>query len=109
MIVENVSAEEGRFQAVPVLEKVVAELQVLRAQIRPVEVVRRCSSGDESADVLPKAAAEVEEGLRGLETRDEGLEEGVLDYREVEEAQSAYTGIWVDGPGALALELGESG
>ena len=70
LIRKDVSAEERRFQAVPVLEKVVAELGVLRAQICAVEVVRGCPGGDESADVLPEAAAEVEEGLRGLETSD---------------------------------------
>ena len=66
------------------------------------------SSGNESSDVLSEAAAEVEEGLRGLETRDERLKERVLDYGEIKEAEFAYTGVWVDGPGAIALDSGRA-
>ena len=30
----------------------------------------------------------------------------MLDYGEVEEAELAYTGVWVNGPGAVALDWG---
>lgn len=61
----------------------------------------------EFSDVLAEAAAEVEVGLgAGAEAGEDGGVVGGEGDGEVEEAELAYAGEGVDGPGFLTLEGG---
>lgn len=109
---EEVRDDEAAAEGAVVAEEVVAEVDEARFEVEAVEVPRGGAVGDEFAQVLREAAAEVEEGLRGVVGAEAGEDfgvEGVAAEAEVEEAVLADAGVRVDGEGAGALEMGRRG
>ena len=102
-VAKDIAAEEVRFYPIPVLEELVAEISVLGAEICAVEIRGQSAGSNERADVLPEAAAQIEEGFGILETRDQRFKERVGRYGEVEEAELADARIRVYGPCAIPL------
>lgn len=100
---ENVAGEEGGVEGGAVAEEVVAEVDEGGVEVGAVEVGGGDAGGDEGAEVLPEAAAEVEEevGGGGEEGEDGGVE-GVLGDGEVEEAELPDAGVGRYAPGAVA-------
>ena len=103
-LVEDVGGEEGALEALAVAEELVAELHEFAVEVGAVDVGARGAVGDELADILGEAAAEVEEGLVGVaQAGDEGrIVRGEVDG-EVEEEELANAGVGVDVPGFFAL------
>lgn len=104
---EDVAGEEVGVEGGAVAEEVVAESEEVGLEVGAVEVGGGHAGGDEGAEVLAEAAAEVEEEVGGLrvrggEEREEGRVEGVLGDGEVEEAELADAGVGRYAPGAVA-------
>ena len=104
VIVEDVRGEKGALERLPVAEEFEAELHELAVEVGAVDVLAGGAVGDEFADILGKAAAEVEEGLGGVaEAGDEGRIVGGEVDGEVEEEVLSDAGVRVDVPGFIAL------
>ena len=102
-VAKDITTEEFGLYPIPVLEELVAEISVLRAEICAVEIRGGSACSNKRADVLPEAAAEIEKGVGILETRDHGVEERVDGYGKIEEAELADARVRVNGPCAVTL------
>ena len=103
-IIADVGWEECALERFAVAEEFVAELHELAVEVGAVDVLARAAVGDEFADVLGEAAAEVEEGLVGVaEAGDEGGIVGGEVDGQVEEEVLSDAGVGVDVPGFIAL------
>lgn len=108
-VIEDVGGrQQCALQSGAVTEEVVAEVDELGTDVGAVEVCGGCAVGDEFAEVLTEAAAEVEEGGAVLETGYEGGVVGGFGDAEVEETECADAGVGVDFPCTFALEGEES-
>ena len=73
LVVENIGREEGALEALAVAEELEAEVHEFAVEVGTVDVLAVGAIGDELADILAEAAAEVEEGVVGVaEAGDEG-------------------------------------
>ena len=73
LVVEDIGREEGALEALAVAEELVAEVHELAVEVGAVDVLAVGAVGDELADILAEATAEVEEGVVGIaEAGDEG-------------------------------------
>lgn len=102
-ITKDITTEKLCLYPIPVLEKLIAEISVFKAEICTVEIRGRGACSNKRANVLPEAAAEIEKCLGVLETRNNGVKERVDGYGEVEEAELADARIRVNGPCAITL------
>ena len=104
VVVQDVGGEKGTLEPLAVAEEFVAELHEFAVEVGAVDILARGAVGDEFADILGKAAAEVEEGLGGVaEAGDEGGVVGGEVDGQIEEEVLSDAGVGVDIPGFIAL------
>ena len=103
-VIEYISDKEFALERVSITEKIISQIYEFGSQICSKNVFARCSIRNQLADVLRKAAADVQESfVRFLETTEDGEIEGREGNGKVKEAALAYAGIRKYVPGAISL------